>query len=130
MTLKTVVTNVANEAGYTVESNITASTETTTKQLRTMAQRLNHEMADAYPWPLMYASGSFSLVAGQATYDLPAAFSYYHYESFWNSSTRWRILGPMSEQEYAEIRGYGLNTTVYQRFQIRGITLLNGFFLK
>jgi len=122
MTLKTVVTNVANEAGYTVESNITASTETTTKQLRTMAQRLNHEMADAYPWPLMYASGSFSLVAGQATYDLPAAFSYYHYESFWNSSTRWRILGPMSEQEYAEIRGYGLNTTVYQRFQIRGIT--------
>jgi hypothetical protein len=28
----------------------------------------------------------------------------------------------MSPQEYAEIRGYGLNTTVYQRFQIRGLS--------
>jgi hypothetical protein len=28
----------------------------------------------------------------------------------------------MSPQEYAEVRGYGLNTTVYQRFQIRGVT--------
>ena len=122
MTLATVVTNVANEAGYSVESNIMTSTETTTKQLRTIANRINHEMSEAYPWPVMYASGSFSLVAGQASYALPASFSYYHYESFWNSSTRWRILGPMSEQEYAEIRGYGLNTTVYQRFQIRGIS--------
>lgn len=122
MTLSTVVTNVANEAGYSVESNIMTSTETTTKQLRTIAQRINHDLMDMYPWPKLYASGSFTLVAGQATYQLPAAFSYYHYETFWNSSTRWRVLGPMSEQEYAEIRGYGLNTTVYQRFQIRGVT--------
>ena len=122
MTLATVVSNVANEAGYTVESNIVGSTETTTKQLLAITNRINREMADQYPWPKMYASGSITLVGGQATYQLPAAFSYYQYESFWNSSTRWRILGPMSEQEYAEIRGFGLNTTVYQRFQIRGIT--------
>lgn len=122
MTLASAVQNVANEAGYSVESNIMTSIDTTTKQLRTIAQRINHEMMEAYPWNKLYASGSITLVAGQASYALPAAFSYYHYETFWNSSTRWRILGPMSEQEYAEIRGYGLNTTVYQRFQIRGIT--------
>lgn len=28
----------------------------------------------------------------------------------------------MSPQEYAEVRGYGLNTTVYQRFQVRGLS--------
>jgi len=28
----------------------------------------------------------------------------------------------MSEQEYAEVRGFGINTAVYQRFQIRGLT--------
>lgn len=122
MTLATAVQNVANEAGYSVESNVMTSTDTTTKQLRTIAQRINHEMMEAYPWAKLYASGSITLIAGQASYALPAAFSYYHYETFWNSSTRWRILGPMSEQEYAEIRGYGLNTTVYQRFQIRGIS--------
>jgi hypothetical protein len=122
MSLVTAVQNVANEAGYTVESGVIASTEATTKQLRVMAQRINREIADAFPWPKMYASGSITLVAGQESYPLPAAFSWYHYETFWNSSTRWRILGPMSPQEYAEIRGYGLNTTVYQRFQVRGLS--------
>lgn len=122
MSLATIVANVAAEAGYTVDSGVVASTETTTKQLYKMANRINREVAEAYCWPKMFASGSITLVGGQATYQLPAAFSWYHYETFWNSSTRWRILGPMSEQEYAEIRGFGLNTTVYQRFQIRGIT--------
>ena len=122
MSLATVIQNVANEAGYTVESNILTSTEITTKQLLAITNRMNREIFEAYPWPKCYASGAITLVNGQATYQLPAAFSYYHYETFWNSSTRWRVLGPMTAQEYAEIRGYGLNTTVYQRFQIRGLS--------
>lgn len=122
MTLATIVANVANEAGYTVDTNVINSTEVTTKQLRTMVQRINREMGEKYLWPILFASGSFTLTAGQATYQLPSAFSMYHYNSFWNSSTRWRVLGPMSEQEYAEIIGYGLNTTVYQRFQFRGLS--------
>lgn len=122
MTLATVVQNVANEAGYTVDSNVIGSTETTTKQLLAIAQRINRQMFDLYPWPKCFASGSITLVGGQATYPLPAAFSYSMYETFWNSSTRWRVLGPISEQEYAEWRGFGLNTAIYQRYQIRGIT--------
>lgn len=122
MTIATVITNVANEAGYTVESNIFGSTETTTKQLLAIAQRINRDIFEAYPWPKCYASGSITLVAGTATYELPAAFSWYQYETFWNSSTRWRILGPMSEQDYADIRGFQLNLNTYQRFQIRGLS--------
>jgi len=121
MTLRTIVENVANEAGYTVESNVIASTETTTKQLRTMVQRINRLMGEQYNWPVLFASGSFTLTAGQSSYPLPAAFSQYHYNTFWNSSTRWRLLGPMSEQEYADIIGYGLSSTVFQRFQFRGL---------
>jgi hypothetical protein len=122
MSLATIVSNVAAECGYTVESTVTGSTETTTKQLLAMTQRINKDIFESYPWPKCYAAGSITLVSGQATYELPAAFSWYQYETFWNSSTRWRILGPMTEQEYGEIRGFGLNTTVYQRFQIRGLS--------
>lgn len=122
MSLATVIQNVANEAGYTVESNILTSSETTTKQLLAIAQRINRDIFEAYPWPKCYASGSITLVGGQATYALPAAFSQYQYETFWNSSTRWKVLGPMTPQEYAEIRGFGLEPTIYQRFQIRGIS--------
>jgi len=122
MTIATVIQNVANEAGYTVESNVIGSSETTTKQLLAIAQRINRDIFEAYPWPKCYASGSITIVGGQGTYALPAAFSHLQYESFWNQSTRWRVLGPMSEREYADAVGFGLNTTIYQRFQIRGIS--------
>jgi hypothetical protein len=122
MSIATVIQNVANEAGYTVETNVVTSTEVTTKQLLAIANRINRDIFEAYPWPKCYASGSITLVTGQASYQLPASFSYYHYDTFWNQNTRWRVLGPMTEQEYAEFLGFGLNTTVYQRFQIRGIT--------
>lgn len=122
MSLRTIVTNVADECGYTVNSSIIGSTETTTKQLLAIANRINRDIFEAYPWPKCYASGSITLVAGQATYALPSAFSQLQYESFWNQSTRWRVLGPMSEREYADAIGFGLNTTIYQRFQIRGIS--------
>jgi hypothetical protein len=122
MTIATVIQNVANEAGYTVESNVIGSSETTTKQLLAIAQRINRDIFEAYPWPKCYASGSITIVGGQGTYALPAAFSQLQYESFWNQSTRWRVLGPMSEREYADAVGFGLNTTVYQRFQIRGVS--------
>lgn len=122
MSIATVIQNVADEAGYTVESNIFSSNETTTKQLLAIAQRINRDIFEAYPWPKCYASGSITLVAGQATYALPAAFSHYQYDTFWNQSTRWRIIGPISEQDWAQIQGYGLMPTIYQRFQIRGMS--------
>ena len=71
MTIATVITNVANEAGYTVESNILTSNETTTKQLLAIANRINRDIFEAYPWPKCYASGSITLVANTATYELP-----------------------------------------------------------
>jgi len=122
MSLSTVIQNVANEAGYTVSPNIIGATDTTTKQLLAIAQRVSREMFEQYPWTKCYASGSITLVAGQAQYALPAAFSYYQYDTFWNQSNRWRVLGPMTPQEYADIRGFGLNPTIYQQFQIRGIS--------
>jgi hypothetical protein len=122
MTLATIVSNVANECGYTVESAVIGSSETTTKQLLAMTNRINRDIFEAYPWPKCYASGSITLVGGQATYALPAAFSWFQYDSFWNQTNRWRILGPLTTQEYSEIRGYGLNTTIYTRFMIRGMS--------
>ena len=120
MSLLTIITNVANECGYSVEANPLTSSEVTTKQLVTIAQRVNKEVALKHPWRKMFASGAITLVADQASYALPAAFSWSAYDSFWNQSTRWRVLGPVSEQEYAQIRGFNVNATIYQRFQFRG----------
>lgn len=121
--LSDIIANVGAECGYeVVTSNIVSSDDVTTQMLLGMCNRVVKEMADAYCWPKLRKSASFTLVSSQATYELPGDFSYYHYETFWNSSDQWKLYGPLSQQAYAERLGYGNLATVYDEFQIRGMT--------
>lgn len=122
VTLLSAVQNVANEASYTVDAGVIGSNDVTTKQLNAIANRVIKEMQDAYPWPSLFKQASFTLTSGQATYALPGDFSQYHYDTWWNQSDGWRLIGPMSPQEYGAFQGDNITSTIYDRFQIRGIT--------
>ena len=121
MTLLAAVTSVAQRAGYTVDSVVVGSVDQTTVQLRAMANDLIKKMAYAYEWPQLFKSGAIT-GDGTATLALPSDFSTYHFDSFWNSSTKWRIFGPLSQSDYATIQGYGLVAYPYGQMQLRGIT--------
>ena len=114
------VQNVASEAGYAIDSVVVTSNDVTTKQLYMIANRIIREMQDAYPWPVLFKQHSFSLVSGTSTYALPGDFSSYHYDTWWNQSDGWRVIGPMSAQEYSTYIGSDVTSVVYDRFQIRG----------
>lgn len=123
MSLLSAVRNVAKLAGYTVDSNgVVSSTDTTTQQLYAIANTVIDEMGDAYPWQKMWNSASFTLVNGQARYAMPGDFSYYHYDTFWNQSARWKVYGPMSPQEYAIIRGWDFTEHPFENFVFKGAT--------
>jgi hypothetical protein len=121
LSLLEAVTSVAQRAGYTVDTAIVGSVDQTTVQLRAMANDIIKRMAYAYEWPHLFKSGSIT-GTGASTYALPADFSTYHFDSFWNQSTHWRIFGPLSESDYATIQGYGLVAYPYGQMQLRGIT--------
>lgn len=122
MTLISAVRNVANECGYKVDLTVVGSLDPTTKQLLAIANRVIKEMADAYNWPKLRKHGSVTFASGTASYALPADFSHYHYETFWNQSDSFRLFGPMSVQEYAENIGFGDVTSPYDSFDIQGVT--------
>jgi len=121
MSLLSAVTNVAQRAGYSVDSVVVASVDQTTVQLRAMANDIIKRMSYAYEWPQLFKQGSFT-GDGTSTYAAPQDLSTYHFDSFWNQSTKWRIFGPLSESDYATIQGYGLVAYPYGQFQFRGIT--------
>lgn len=122
MSLLSIVTTVGAEAAYDVDSVVVQSTQTTTKQLYSMANRVVQETAEAYLWAKLNKTASFSLVDGQATYALPADFSHYHHDTFWNNSTGWRIYGAINPLDYAEIVHSGLNIHPFGQFTVRGMT--------
>ena len=122
MTILSSIVQVANECGYTVDTTrAIGSTDPTTVQILAMGQRIIKEMGEAYPWTKLYRNGSITLVSGDTYYALPADFSYYHHDTFWNSSQRWPMYGPLSPQYEADIIGYGLTAATYSQFQIRGV---------
>lgn len=122
MSLIDAITNVAEEAGYTVGATAVGSTDVTALQLLSIANRIIREMADAYPWRKLWKSGTISLVNGTASYALPSDFSHFHFDTFWNQSDMWRIVGPIAIEEYAAIRGYGDIPEPHDKFLIRGVT--------
>lgn len=122
MSLIEAVESVANEAGYSLPDTIIGSSDTGAKQILAIANRVIEIMSESYEWTKLYRSASITLVSGQATYELPGDFSSYHYDTFWNQSQRYRVLGPLSPQEYAALQGLELTGGIVQRFQIRGIT--------
>lgn len=122
MSLLEIVTAVADECGYEVDTAVVDSTDNSTKQLHAIANRLVAEMAELYPWPKLWKSYSFTLSNGTATYALPGDFSGYHFDTFWNSSNNFYLRGPISPQEYSEMVGLGIDSLPHQSFAVRGVT--------
>jgi hypothetical protein len=124
MSLDDIVTNIASECGYSVSigNDSAASNDTTAKQIVAIANRLVGEAFDTFPWWQFDKSYSFQLVDGQSLYPVPGDFSSYHFDTFWNQSTRWRLIGPMSPQDYGELQGFGVLPVAVGRFQLRGVT--------
>lgn len=120
MSLLTAIQNVGRKAGYSVDAEVLASNDVTTRQLAAWAQDVIKTMAHRYEWPRLWKSYSIT-TDGTATYALPGDFSHYHFDTFWNESDGWRVLGPMSPEEYAGYRGSQFEP-LSDRFAIRGVT--------
>lgn len=122
MSLSELVANIGNECGYEVTSAVVDSSDVTTKQILALTNRVINEMADAYNWPKLIKQGTITLATSTSTYALPADFSHYHYETFWNSSDGWQLYGPLSQQDYSLRIGQGISSSVSREFQLRGVT--------
>jgi hypothetical protein len=121
MALTDLISSVANKTSYKVTSAVVTSNDPTTKQLLALLQSLNQDVMELYDWPALLRSGTITLVDGQSLYDLPADFSYHHYDTFWNQNTDWPLYGSLSTQEYSDIKGPDYNVSAQSRFIIRGL---------
>ena len=125
MTLRSIIDNVVDEAGFTVDataSSYISSSDITTAQLVAIANRLVMESFQAYEWWQFNKSASFTLVDGQSGYPPPGDFSSYHFDTFWSSSSRWRVFGPMSPNEYGQYKGLSYTSLIGNRMMLRGVS--------
>src|SRR3972149_6161254 len=98
MSLLTVVQNVANEVGIAESQNIVSATDIQTKQLLAHVYEAGRETKLAADWPELQREALITLVADQANYALPADLDSHIFNTHWNRSAAWSLIGPVTPQ--------------------------------
>lgn len=128
MSLLTIVSNAALEAGLEAPSIVANSSELQVKQLLAHCNREGKELRNKFDWPQLTKEYAFTLAASTASYALPDDFERFVFCTHWDRSNHWEILGPLSAQEW-QLRKSGIVTNApRRRFRVKGYAA-NQFYL-
>lgn len=117
--LLTICQNVADEVGFSRPSTIVNNTDATAKQLYRLANRTGHALKRT-GWQVLRADHTFTLATATQTYALPADFGYIVPNTTWDRSDDREVLNPLSPQQWAFSKGWGLVTGLNRRARIKG----------
>lgn len=117
--LLTICQNVADEVGFSRPATIVNNTDATAKQLYRLANRTGHALKRV-GWQVLRADHTFTLVTGTQTYALPADFGFIVPNTTWDRSKDREVLNPLSAQQWAFSKGWGLVTGINRRARIKG----------
>lgn len=124
MTVLTAVQAAAPLVSLQPPQQLFGSSQETAILLRTLANREIAELARRHDWPQLLAEHSFQttateLQAGGFAADLDRIVD----DTFWNRDTDWRVVGPLTPQEWAYHKTQGLTSAVVHMWMRRGADL-------
>lgn len=122
MTLLTLVQNVANEVGITEPETVVGNTDTQVKQLLRLVYRTGDNLKRRFDWPQLTKEHSITLVASDNAYAFPDDYERQLYNTHWDDTNNWALIGPISPQEW-QWRTKGIVASFPRfRFRARGDT--------
>ena len=124
MTVTTMATRIADCATVETPSPIIGNSDDTARKLTSALNDAGQFLARRNDWVIMVKEHTFTTVASQADYDLPADFKYYIDYTAWDRSNFERTRGPLTPQEWQERKSSVLasTATTWKRFRIREVS--------
>jgi hypothetical protein len=119
MTLIANVQAAARLLKVNVPSSAVGSDDETGAILAELATRGGRALAKRFAWQALVQVEELTAVAASSQGALPSDFDRMLPETFWNTTRKRRVYGPLDAQEWAEIAGNG-TTLIDPSFQIRG----------
>jgi hypothetical protein len=129
MTLLSIATNVLNKNKSTeLPSTIIDNLNDTARLVFAAIEDATQYVLWAHVtgWQILMKSYTFDTVDGQQGYDLPSDILYNSIitDSFWNATTRYRVIGPVSPMQWQMNVNLLLIPTIIQQYIIMGNQLL------
>jgi hypothetical protein len=124
MSLLTLTQSACDRIGVARPSQIIGSSDQQTRSLLGLAGQEGVELARRHSWQALITEATFVTTATETQSGaIPADFSRFVPDTFWNRTRNWRVAGPVSPQRWQAIKS-GLIVQPWGSFRQRGNTLL------
>jgi len=116
--------HVADKAQIARPSVIVGSNGDAERQLLACAREAGQEIYRKTDWIALTKEHTFSTVATQDDYDLPADFKRLDNQTVWDRTNFWEMRGPLSAQQWQAYKSsiLGDTVTVRKRYRIRNVS--------
>lgn len=123
MTLLSVVQDASAELNLNVPSSVIGSTDTLVIQMLALVKRDVTDLLYRFDWQALTIETTFSTAATQAQTTIPSDFLRLVNETMNNRTQHWRVLGPLTPQEWQRRLSLGAQVGVVNSFRIYGNTI-------
>lgn len=119
LTALQIINRALMELGLNSAVEVAASTEITGQQMLALLNATGNDLVLAHPWSELNVSYDFTTVDGQASYPVPSNYAYYIDQTMWNVTSRWPVVGPITPQEWQQLRAGLVKVVPRQLFRIQ-----------
>lgn len=110
---------VMKTLGLTAPTSIYDSTDKTVIQLWQLASEVGEKLLDEHDWEILGKEHTITTASPTLTYALPLDFNGFYPDSGWNRTSKFPVLGSMTEPEWQELKARSLGgTTIALLFQV------------
>jgi hypothetical protein len=123
VSLLSIIQGAATELNLNSPTAVISSTDTQVLQLLSLVKSDGLDLLRRYDWQILTKEATFSTVATQVQTTLAAvAPDFYRFvnESMNNRTQKWRVLGPLTPQEWQRRLALGAQVGVVNSFRVRG----------
>lgn len=120
MTALTVAQTVAARLQLASPATLVGSTEANAQLIKAMIEATCRDIAEAHPWPELQKEYTFTLATSTANYVLPSDFDRQMFETLWNRTNKWPLIGPIDPVEWQQYKSGIVATMPRQRFRVKG----------
>lgn len=129
MTALSIVQNAASALGITAPTALFSATDDQTIQLRNLMNIAGVHLAKGadtdHAWRVLQSETTFSTTAAAAqTGAIPSDFGWFINDTFWNRTTRIKLTGPISPEEWQQYQAISMISLPAAVFRVRGTSLL------
>lgn len=120
MSLLTLIQNAADRIGVVRPSTVISSSDPQVVRLLGMAQQEGKALAERHDWQVLTKESTFTATATETQSSvLPSAFDRFVDQTFYNRSKMRPVLGPVTAQDWQQIKAT-VSVTVVEAFRQRG----------